>query len=120
MLNNQTLRRMVAAVVFTAMVFGAAAGLLAAAGEKVNSKQAGETLATYFKIGNRPTAITAEEVEKRIANFPDFGEKTITIMKGSAPIDSVAKLDNLKNSKGKSLLNVKQLVLLLTFYNLKP
>ncbi|MBI3661274.1 hypothetical protein HY230_12495 [Candidatus Acetothermia bacterium] len=119
MLNKQTLRRMVAAAVFTAMVFGAAAGLLAA-GDKVNSKQAGDTLATYFKIGNRPTAITAEEVEKRIANFPDFGEKTLTIMKGSAPIDSVAKLDNLKNSKGKSLLNTKQLVLLLTFYNLKP
>jgi hypothetical protein len=118
MLNNQTLRRMAAVLVLTAMAVGTATGLLMA--QASGPKQTGDALAAYFKIGNRPAVINVEEIEKRIANFPDFGEGTIKAMKASAPIDSVPKLTGLKNAKGRALLSAKQVVLLLTFYNLKP
>jgi hypothetical protein len=32
----------------------------------------------------------------------------------------VSKLVSLKNSRGRNLLSQKQIILLLTFYNLKP
>lgn len=116
---NTNLRRWTATAVLTVIAVGAMAGLLVAH-ETANSKLAGDTMAAYFKIGNRPTVITVEEIEKRIANFPDFGEKAVTALKAAAPIDNVTKLDSLKSAKGRDLLNSKQLVLLLTFYNLKP
>jgi hypothetical protein len=110
---------MVAVVALTAVTISAMAGFLMA-GDGLTPKQVGDSLAVYFKIGNRPPVITNEEVEKRIANFPDFGDKTVAAMKAAAPIDSLTKLESLKNAGGKGLLNKKQIVLLLTFYNLKP
>ncbi|MCS7197532.1 MAG: hypothetical protein NZ930_02445 [Candidatus Bipolaricaulota bacterium] len=77
-------------------------------------------LAAYYKIGNRPTSITVAEIDQRIAYFPDFGEGTVEALKRAAPIETVSKLVSLKNSKGRALLSQKQLILLLTFYNLKP
>jgi hypothetical protein len=77
-------------------------------------------LVAYYKIGNRPTSITVAEIEQRIAYFPDFGSGTAEAMKKAAPIETVSKLLSLKNSKGRNLLSQKQIVLLLTFYNLKP
>jgi hypothetical protein len=77
-------------------------------------------LVAYYKIGNRPTSITVAELEQRIAYFPDFGEGTIEAMKKAAPIETVSKLVSLKNRKGRNLLSQKQIILLLTFYNLKP
>lgn len=119
MYHNQIVRRMAAVAALTAMALGATAGLLLAH-DTANSKQTGDAMAVYFKIGNRPTVINVEEIEKRIANFPDFGEKAVAAMKAAVPIDTVTKLENLKSSKGRTLLNAKQTVLLLTFYNLKP
>lgn len=77
-------------------------------------------LVAYYKIGNRPASITVAEIEQRIINFPDFGDGTAEVMKKAAPIETVSKLVGLKNSKGRSLLSQKQVILLLTLYNLKP
>lgn len=77
-------------------------------------------LVAYYKIGNRPASITVAEIEQRIINFPDFGDGTAEVMKKAAPIETVSKLVGLKNSKGRNLLSQKQVILLLTLYNLKP
>lgn len=82
--------------------------------------EAAAAFVNYFKIGNRPASITVAEIEQRILNLPDFGEKTAEIMKKAAPIETVTRLLNLKNSKGNKLFTQKQVILLLALYNLKP
>jgi len=94
--------------------------LVGTAQQPTNPADIASALVAYYKIGNRPTSITVAEIEQRIIYFPDFGEGTAEAMKKAAPIETVSKLLSLKNSKGRSLLSQKQIVLLLTFYNLKP
>lgn len=94
--------------------------LVGTAQQPTNPADIASALVAYYKIGNRPASITVAEIEHRIAYFPDFGEGTVEAMKKAAPIETVSKLINLKNSKGRTLLSQKQIILLLTFYNLKP
>jgi hypothetical protein len=94
--------------------------LVGTAQQPTNPADIASALVAYYKIGNRPTSITVAEIEQRIIYFPDFGQGTAEAMKKAAPIETVSKLLSLKNSKGRSLLSQKQIVLLLTFYNLKP
>jgi len=94
--------------------------LVGTAQQPTNPADIASALVAYYKIGNRPTSITVAEIEQRIIYFPDFGEGTAEAMKKAAPIETVSKLLSLKNSKGRSLLSQKQIVLLLMFYNLKP
>ncbi len=88
--------------------------------QPTNPADIASAMVAYYKIGNRPTSITVAEIEQRIAYFPDFGESTLGALKKAAPIETVSKLVNLKNSRGRNLLSQKQIILLLTFYNLKP
>lgn len=94
--------------------------MVGTAQQPTNPADIASALVAYFKIGNRPTSITVAEIDQRIAYFPDFGDGTVEALKKAAPIETVSKLVSLKNSKGRSLLSQKQLILLLTFYNLKP
>lgn len=94
--------------------------MVGTAQQPTNPADVASAMVAYFKIGNRPTSITVAEIEQRIAYFPDFGEGTVEAMKKAAPIETVSKLVNLKNSRGRNLLSQKQIILLLTFYNLKP
>ena len=88
--------------------------------QPTNPADVASALVAYYKIGNRPTSITVAEIDQRIAYFPDFGGGTVEALKKAAPIETVSKLVNLKNSRGRNLLSQKQVILLLTFYNLKP
>ncbi len=94
--------------------------MVGTAQQPTNPADIASALVAYYKIGNRPASITVAEIEQRIAYFPDFGEGTVTALKKAAPIETVSKLVGLKNSRGKNLLSQKQIILLLTFYNLKP
>lgn len=94
--------------------------MVGTAQQPTNPADVASAMVAYFKIGNRPTSITVAEIEQRIAYFPDFGEGTVEALKKAAPIETVSKLVNLKNSRGRNLLSQKQIILLLTFYNLKP
>lgn len=95
-------------------------GMVGMAQQPTNPADVASALVAYYKIGNRPTSITVAEIDQRIAYFPDFGEGTLEALKKAAPIETVSKLVNLKNSRGRNLLSQKQIILLLTFYNLKP
>lgn len=118
MIHNINIRRIAAAVVLTGMALTASAGLLMAQADRTNEDA--NALATYFKIGNRPATITAEEAELRISHFPDFGDKTVEAIKKIAPVEKTSALYSLKNAAGRPLLTNKQIKLLLVFYPLKP
>ncbi|MBI1743612.1 hypothetical protein HYR54_11190 [Candidatus Acetothermia bacterium] len=102
----------------TIVAFTLSAGLLMAQADRTNEDA--NAMASYFKIGNRPTVITADDAQLRISHFPSFGDKSVELLKRAAPIEKVSTLYGLKNEKGKSLLNEKQIMLLLVFYQLKP
>ncbi len=99
-------------------IFGVA--LLGTAQSLDGFKQQGDEFAGFYQIGNRPTAITAEEISSRVQYFPQFGEKTVAAMKAIAPIERLAQVAALKNAAGRPLLDREQLILLAMFYNLKP
>lgn len=117
MLNRVTVVRTVVAVLALG-VLGTV--LVGTAQQPTNPADIASAMVAYYKIGNRPTSITVAEIEQRIAYFPDFGAGTIEALKKAAPIETVSKLTGLRNSKGRGLLSQKQIILLLTFYNLKP
>lgn len=115
MLNIKFMRTVVAV-----LALGVLGTVLVGTAQQTSPADIASALVAYYKIGNRPTSITVAEIEQRIAYFPDFGESTVEALKKAAPIETVTKLVNLKNSKGRTLLSQKQIILLLTFYNLKP
>ncbi len=120
---NTKLVRTVAAMVVGLVLMGGVFGGQAQENGYPDVQQLNEAAAAfvnYFKIGNRPTSITVAEIDQRIVNLPDFGERTAEIMKKAAPIETVSRLLGLKNSKGNKLFTQKQAILLLALYNLKP
>ncbi|MCX8103815.1 MAG: hypothetical protein N3E42_05220 [Candidatus Bipolaricaulota bacterium] len=116
MFNRVKVVRTVVAV----LALGVLGTVMVGTAQQTNPADVASAMVAYFKIGNRPASITAAEIEQRIAYFPDFGEGTVEALKKAAPIETVSKLVNLKNSRGRNLLSQKQIILLLTFYNLKP
>lgn len=122
MFNTKLVRTVAAMVVGLVLMGGVFWGAAQENGypDQQQLNEAAAAFVNYFKIGNRPAAITVAEIEQRIINLPDFGAKTADIMKKAVPIETVSKLLNLKNSKGNRLFTTKQVILLLALYNLKP
>ncbi len=117
MIKTGNMPKILASVLVAGIVLVASTGWLRAQADQTN--QDAEALAKYFQIGNRPTAITAEDAATRISRFPSFGDKTVEALQKAAPIERVSSLYALKNASGRPLLNGKQIMLLLIFYQLK-
>lgn len=118
MMMQINLKKAVTVGLLTIVAFTLSAGLLMAQADRTNEDA--NAMANYFKIGNRPAVITADDAQLRISHFPSFGDKSIEALRRTAPIEKASTLYALKNDKGKSLLNEKQIMLLLVFYQLKP
>jgi predicted negative regulator of RcsB-dependent stress response len=118
MIRTANMSKILAAVLVAGIALVASAGWLMAQADQTN--QDAEALAKYFQIGNRPTAITAEDAVTKISRFPSFGDKTVEALQKAAPIEKMSSLYALKNAGGRPLLNGKQIMLLLIFYKLQP
>ncbi len=101
-----------------------ALGVAVAQGVDVASiKQEADRIAQEFRIGNRPTQLTAEHIDALLAKLPGFGERTVQTLKAHAPYRRLSELVALQrqtDSGPRRLLSEKQLLLIAIFFDLDP
>ena len=101
-----------------------ALGVAVAQGVDVASiKQEADRIAQEFRIGARPSQLTAEHVDSLLAKLPGFGERTVQTLKANAPyrrLSELAQLERPTDSGPRRLLSEKQLLLIAIFFDLDP
>ena len=98
-------------------------GVAVAQPDVASIKQEADRIAQEFRIGNRPTQLTAEHVDALLAKLPGFGEQTVQTLKAHAPyrrLSELAELQRQTDSGPRRMLTEKQLLLIAIFFDLDP
>ncbi len=86
-------------------------------------KREGDRIAQEFRIGSRPSQLTAEHIDSVLAKLPGFGAQTVQTLKANAPyrrLSELAALQRQTDSGSRRLLSEKQLRLIAIFFDLEP
>lgn len=111
----------IAAVLFVLLGLGVAVAL--SQPDLSSIKREGDRIAQEFRIGSRPSQLTAEHIDSVLAKLPGFGAQTVQILRANAPyrrLSELAALQRQTDSGSRRLLSEKQLLLIAIFFDLEP